>query len=622
MPFLASSFVYRITNFITGVRRPAFWGIVFAQILLLSACVSPSSLKNAEDDSSALAQHYIDKARKADDKDRSNWLLLASEELIIQQRTDKAMAVLNNIDPDELTNRETNFYHLLMAQALFSAKRYQQSLTQYIQIAQPSLLDTKQQIAYFSGYAELLAILEMHYESALKRIALSEYLTDQLDIEENRELLWTSLIQVENLAIYKNSLNSFLVSGWIELADLAKVYAEQPEILLTKFEQWRNFYNEHPANIQLPIDMARAAAARSYQPSVIALLLPENGKLANSAMQIRNGFLTAIYKVPEAKRPRVLFFDSSGSSDIKALYQKAIDQGAHFVIGPLRKESVADLASLEVFPIPVMAINRLDNELLLPENFYQFGLPVEDEARQAAIKAWEDGLSRAIILVPNGQVGERTSKAFTEQFERMGGETYQTVQYHGEKDYARAVQTLLGVDKSVSRYRKLQQTLGIPLKHNARRRQDPDFLFFKASANQARRIKPFIDFYYAHDLPLYSISSIYNGKVDPQLDRDLDKVLFCDIPWLLSESRENTMDKKQVSAIWPNSTYSHQGRFFALGYDLYTLIPDLNKLRNFPQYQKAGLSGKLSVDQLGHIQRTLSWAKFVNGKAIQIEDPL
>ncbi len=149
--------------------------------------------------------------------------------------------------------------------------------------------------------------------------------------------------------------------------------------------------------------------------------------------------------------------------------------------------------------------------------------------------------------------------------------------------------------------------------------QDTDFLFFKASVQQARRIKPFIDFYYAHDLPLYSTSSIYSGKEELVLDRDLENVFFCDIPWLLSDEINVINYKKQISSIWPNSTQSRSARLFALGYDLFTLIPELNRLRNFPQYKKDGLSGKLTVNKNGHVQRQLSWAKFVNGKTVQLD---
>jgi len=592
--------------------------VILLIVSILSGCTKMSSLDNSAGTSADQAQRYLKNARKASGTQRADWLLLASESLLLQKRTDKAITILDTINSSDLTENSSQLYHLLMAQALTAAQRTEQSLAQYTQIKKPELLKNYQQISFHRDYADLLLQLAHYYDSALQRIALSQLLSDPLDIEENRELLWAALMQIGNLNIYRNSLNGMLISGWLELANLAKTYAEQPDVMLAKLDQWRSLYIDHPAYKQMPIDMAHAEAARSYQPQHIALLLPQTGGLASSARHIRDGFMTAIYQIPVAERPEIRFYDSSKSDDILSLYQRAVDEGAGFVIGPLRRESVQALASREYFPVPVMSINRLADDLFLPDNFYQFGLPVEDEARQAAIQAWNDGHKQALVLVPRGTMGERTSNAFGEQFERLGGDIQKITTYGDDQDYSRAVKDLLGVDKSISRYTRLQQILETSLKHEARRRQDSDMIFFKASAKQARRIKPFIDFYYAHDLSLYSTSSIYAGKKAPLLDKDLNNVMFCDIPWLLSRETQITDKKEQLSKLLPDSAHSSSARLFALGYDLYTLIPDLNKLRNFPQFYKEGLSGLLSVDKLGHVQRRLTWAKFINGQTARI----
>ncbi len=585
---------------------------------IISGCTGMGGSDNSGVSSVDQAQLYLKKARNAKGSKRADWLLLASESLLMQERTDKAITLLDTINIVDLTEASQQLYHLLMAQALTTAQRTEQAFIQYTKIRQPELLKNYQQIKFYNDYADLLLELTRYYDSALQRIALSELITDPLEVEENREMLWSALLQIHNPGLYRNSMNDMLVSGWLELATLAKVYADQPDALITELDQWRSLYQNHPAYKAMPIDMARAEAARAYQPQHIALLLPQSGNLSNSAKHIRNGFMTAIYQLPVSERPEIRFYDSSNTDDIASLYQNAVDQGASFVIGPLHRDLVEALAQREYFPVPVMSINRLSDELLLPDNFYQFGLPIEDEVRQAAIKAWNDGFSKALVLVPLGTMGERTQIAFTEQFEQLGGEIQKTITYGEGQDYSRAVQEMLGVDKSLARYSRLEQILGESIEHEARRRQDADMVFFKASAKQARRIKPFIDFYYAHDLPLYSTSSIYAGKEDPLLDKDLDNVQFCDIPWLLSRDENLLYKKEQIAELLPAATHSSSARLFALGYDLYTLIPDLNKLRNFPQFYKEGLSGLLTVDPLGHVQRRLTWAKFVNGQTSEI----
>ncbi len=590
---------------------------LFASLFLLSSCVT--SPKTDTDPNSLQAQNYLNKAKKTSGSTRADWLLLAAESLYINHRTDKALNVLDSISTTNLNSDSGQFYHLLMGQSLFSASRHQQALAQFSKINQPDSLKQHQQIAYHRDYGELLSILTHHYDSALQRIQLAELLIDQLEIDENTELLWIALMQVENLQVYQNSLNSYTINGWLELADLAKTYANQPDTLLEKLEFWHNRFNDHPANKQLPIDMARAEAARSYQPDQIAVLLAENGRMASSAKQVRDGFLTAIYQLSKQDRPEIVFYDTSSDVEINELYQQAIDEGASFVIGPLDKKLVQKLSNQEYYPVPVLAINRLTDEKPMADNFYQFGLPVEDEAIQAASKAWDDGLTRAIVLVPNNGIGNRTSDAFTTQFERLGGSVQQVVNYNSDDDLSRAVQALLGVDKSIERFSQLRQLFRMRAHHEARRRQDADFIFFKASVKQARSIKPFIDYYFAHDLPVYSTSSIYSGKNEPLLDSDLNNILFCDIPWLLSDDFFIQNKKQQVASIWPKATESNSARLFALGHDLFTLIPELSKLKNFPQYRKHGLSGQLSVDEFGHVNRELSWAKFKKGKPVRIK---
>ena len=411
----------------TALKRYYFCTLTIVIAGLLAGCPKSPILDQKPGATANHAQQYLENARQSDGVKRADWLLLASESLLLQERTDKALAVLNTIIRHELTPTANQHYYLLMAEALTVADRTEQALSKYRQITQPELLKKYQRINFYSRYAELLNRLGRHHESALQRIALSELLSDPLDSEENRELLWQSLMQLNNISVYRNSLNNFLTSGWLELAILAKAHAEQPELLLTRLEQWRAMYAIHPASENMPIDMARAEASRAYRPQHIALLLPETGSLAKSANQIRDGFLSAIYQIPDDIRPDIRFYDSSKSANSLELYQVAVDQGASFVIGPLRRKSVETLASREHFPIPVLAINRLEDDLYLPQNFYQFGLPVEDEARQAATKARDDGLSKAIVLVPNGMVGERTSVAFTEQFERLGGKIQQVI---------------------------------------------------------------------------------------------------------------------------------------------------------------------------------------------------
>jgi hypothetical protein len=87
---------------------------------------------------------------------------------------------------------------------------------------------------------------------------------------------------------------------------------------------------------------------------------------------------------------------------------------------------------------------------------------------------------------------------------------------------------------------------------------------------------------------------------------------------LISDNPEIQQLRNELSTIIPSVTSSF-GRLFALGYDAYRLLPDLNVLKAFQQYQLQGLSGRLSVNANGEIERTLSIAQFSQGVAREVD---
>ena len=142
-----------------------------------------------------------------------------------------------------------------------------------------------------------------------------------------------------------------------------------------------------------------APALPSLPASSLALILPLSGALAPTAEAVRDGFMAAALKTPNHLPVRLYDSGNSNASSLAA-YQQALREGASFVVGPLRKESIAAIAALGQLPAPVLALNYLDETAQAPANFFQFGLAPEDEARAAA----EHGPPRMIgLAAPGGQ---------------------------------------------------------------------------------------------------------------------------------------------------------------------------------------------------------------------------
>jgi len=287
----------------------------------------------------------------------------------------------------------------------------------------------------------------------------------------------------------------------------------------------------------------------------------------------------------------------------------------------LLKESIESLARSGPLTVPVLALNQSDdmnNDTSL--SLYQFGLAPEDEARQVAERAVADGHPRLIALVPDTAWGKRVYAAFEQALTRMGGQVLDTEYYDSDSaDFTRPIRLALNLDGSGDRHQALQNLLGEKLNFEPRRRQDAQGVFALAFPREARQIKPQLRFHQAGDLPVYSTSHVYQASVDPSIDRDMDGLLFCDIPWVLDTDSEWAAQRRRVETLWPDRGRRDQ-RLFALGFDAYQVVPWLDTL-NLPGFAHfPGATGTLSMDEHRQLHRTLEWARFSGGTPQRVKE--
>lgn len=347
------------------------------------------------------------------------------------------------------------------------------------------------------------------------------------------------------------------------------------------------------------------------QPKKVALLLPLQGQYAASAQAIRNGFLAAYYnqKQQNPNTPQVTVLDTS-SQDVRSVYQQAINNGATFVVGPLTKNQVQELASQNL-TVSTLALNTLDSQRT-PSNMYLFSLSPQDETQQIAARAREDGHERAIIIAPNTPWGQSVASSFAAAWQSAHGQIADTLMFNKQQDLASSMGSLLHVDKDVvtsQGFKKVQEE-NIPL--DQLRRQDFDMVFMAASPQQARLIKPLLTFYFAGQIPVYATSTVYTGRPSPQNDRDLNGVMFCDMPWVLDSSSQLPPGigsiQSRVATLWPGGSNS---KLYAMGVDSYFLMNDLHGLSGSNAYD--GATGDLYLGPDRQIHRKLQWAKIENG---------
>ena len=342
-------------------------------------------------------------------------------------------------------------------------------------------------------------------------------------------------------------------------------------------------------------------------------MLPLSGKLATTGTAVRDGIMAAYYQAKKAGAsiPEIRIYDTSKTSDFWSLYKQVILDGNELVIGPLAKQSVTRLQQESRLPVPTLALNYgLRDATENPDQLFQFGLAVEDEAELAALYARQQGYHNAVALMPRGPWGERVFKRFSDTWQAQGGRLIEAQFFNGKGDYNKVISKLFAIDDSERRVRNLKRQLGTNIEFQARRRGDIDFIFVAAQPEQARQIKPTLAFNFAKDIPMIATSQIYSGKPSKIKDRDLNTVVFCDIPWIL----ENSELKQQIHKLWPKSK-GGLDRLYALGIDAYRLYPRLGQIKVLKNSNIQAQTGQLAMDRHGQIIRTLPFAVFENGLA-------
>lgn len=342
----------------------------------------------------------------------------------------------------------------------------------------------------------------------------------------------------------------------------------------------------------------------------VAVLLPLSGRNGALGAQIREGILAAYFSEPESMRTPLRFYDTARQSVAEA-FTAAMQGGAVSVIGPLaRDEVLAVTTSATVAGAPtVIALNALPAGQIASPNVRQFALSPEDEARAVARRALAEGRRRAVALVPGGDWGARVLQAFREELDAGGGTLLGAETLPG-RDLGNAAQSLLRIDSSIARHRRLQSVLDMPLAFQPRRRADVDFIFMPGTAATLRQWRPQLRFQGLGDLPAYATSDAFDGRVGDELQG----LVFPDIDWMIAPEaplvatlRASIQDTLAGSA--------QRNRFFALGHDAWMLHVALRSGRS-PSIAApmTGAVGTLFVDDEGRVQRSLRFAQFDDGQ--------
>lgn len=453
--------------------------------------------------------------------------------------------------------------------------------------------------------------------AAKNLIVREQYLVGKDAVTENHLQLWNILASLPRATLKRerHTATDAVLAGWLELATVAVENAGRPALLSKATAVWRRTHPNHPVSEALLQSLGSAKPGLIGRVERVAILVPLKSNYRVAAEAVLAGVRAMDAVNPDPDKPQVLVYDIGDDPRRAAqAYTQAVSDGAQLVIGPLGREAVEYVVRHGRLSVPTLLLSHTqDNDDPLPGFIFQFGLPPEQEAIQAAERAYLDGHRQAAVLYAQSDWGQRMLAAFSKQWQELGGIVLATAAYGPtESDHSPAIKQLLNISQSEARRRMLEAKLGTKLEFQARRREDIDLIFLAADAKSGRLLKPQLDYHHAFRIPIYATSHIFSGRPDQVHDKDLDGVIFGDMPWMLVREGRIEELRQRLQANWPYAG-TELDRLFALGIDSYAIIPHLNRISSENAVRFNGVTSSLSLGYDGRLHRQLLWARFREG---------
>ena len=539
------------------------------------------------DDASALLDELSEQTLADDLAPRRN--LLAADLALRQREPDRTIELLSALPAERFGPESAAKLHLLRARAYEDTGRFM--------------------------------------DAALARAALDAALSDDTRRATNHNALWDALTRTDRAERERAlTVATGTLIGWLRLAEVLDEHRSAPAAFGRALSRWQGEFPDHPANAEIVAAMLGALRATVRRPTRIALLLPFHGDFAEAADATRDGFLAAWYAdAANVLRPAIAVHDTSFEA-IEVVYARAVEAGADFVVGPLRRGPVTRLACGDTPLVTTLALNEIDDVAASEEErenrcgrdrtvpgLYHFTLAPEEEARQVAERAWLGGYSKAIAFAREGPWGTRVYRAFADTWERLGGILLEgRTLTRDATDTGDLAAGALGVLGSRERARELGRIIGRKVEFEPRRRQDIDVVFMAAFPAGARQLMPQLAFHHGADLPVHATSHVWSGVPDPTNDRDLDGVVFGDMPWRTAPTTSDRRLREQLESVLAGRDVTLL-RLYAFGADAYRLATGLRRLADERPASIDGHTGRLALAANHRISRRLAWARFIDG---------
>ena len=187
--------------------------------------------------------------------------------------------------------------------------------------------------------------------------------------------------------------------------------------------------------------------------------------------------------------------------------------------------------------------------------------------------------SERIILIDSKKTLDK--EKIKKSLQAIRKEVVENKTYSGDLSSQDMFAELLLVDRSQERKRKLSRRITETINSDSRTREDVDTFFLSVDLQEARNLKPALDYISENDYEVYVLNSWQTNSVYNSNDKDLLGSIHSDFPIMMPIAMPEIINEEKRS------------REFAIGYDLYEIILLKYGGINYRNYEYKGLSGKI-----------------------------
>ena len=187
--------------------------------------------------------------------------------------------------------------------------------------------------------------------------------------------------------------------------------------------------------------------------------------------------------------------------------------------------------------------------------------------------------SERIILIDSKKTLDK--EKIKKSLQAIRKEVVENKTYSGDLSSQDMFAELLLVDRSQERKRKLSRRITETINSDSRTREDVDTFFLSVDLQEARNLKPALDYISENEYEVYVLNSWQTNSVYNSNDKDLLGSIHSDFPIMMPIEMPEIINEEKRS------------REFAIGYDLYEIILLKYGGINYRNYEYKGLSGKI-----------------------------